>query len=170
MLKSQNELGVPIPANKPIVIRTIREVTKKQREYALKKTEYNMFSFPADLLFLDFLSDSGSDTMTNFQWAALFYGDESYGRNTGYYILLDAIRDIFERGDIPNKVINLILTGEPDTEKLMDNLYLASYEGGFVNGGVFQLIRPNTFIVPQGRCAEYLLFSTIAPILKKRTL
>ena len=40
-MKSQNELGVPIPANKPLVVRTIKEVTQEQREYALKKTEYN---------------------------------------------------------------------------------------------------------------------------------
>lgn len=167
-MKSQNDLGVPIPANKPLVVRTIKEVTKEQREYALKKTEYNMFSFPADLLFLDFLSDSGSGTMTDFQWAALFHGDESYGRNTGYYVLLDAVRDIFERGDNPKRVINLILSGETNTKRLMDDLFLTSYEGGFVNGGIHQLSRPNAFIVPQGRCAEYLLFSTIAPILKQK--
>ena len=80
-MKGQNELGKPIPSNKPLVVRNIKEVTKEQREYALKKTEYNMFSFPADLLFVDFLSDSGSGTMTDLQWAALFHGDESYARN-----------------------------------------------------------------------------------------
>lgn len=167
-MKSQNELGVPIPVNKPLVVRTIKEVTQEQREYALKKTEYNMFSFPADLLFVDFLSDSGSGTMTDLQWSALFHGDESYARNKGYYVLLDAVRDTFERGDKPKRNINLILSGETNIEKLMDELYLTSYEGGFVNGGVHQLIRPNAFIVPQGRCAEHLLFSTIANILKKK--
>ncbi len=166
-MKSQNELGIPIPANKPLIVRTIKQVTKEQREYALKKTEYNVFSFPADLLFVDFLSDSGSGTMTDLQWASLFHGDESYGRNKGYYVLLDAIRDTFERGDNPKRAINLILTGETNVKKLMDELYLTSFEGGFVNGGIHQLIRPNAFIVPQGRCAEHLLFSTIAPILRK---
>ncbi|MFX1454382.1 MAG: tryptophanase [Promethearchaeota archaeon] len=164
----QNELGVPIPINKPLVIRTIKNISKEQREYALKKTEYNMFSFPADLLFLDFLSDSGSGMMTDLQWASLFHGDESYGRNSGYYVLLDAIRDVVERGDSPKRVINLLLSGETDVKRLMDELYLTTNEGGFVNGGKYQLIRPNAFIVPQGRCAEFLLFSTIAPILKQK--
>jgi tryptophanase len=167
-LKSQEDLGIPIPANKPLVVRTIKKVTKEQREYALKKTEYNMFSFPADLLFVDFLSDSGSGTMTDFQWAALFHGDESYARNKGYYVLLEAIRDTFERGDKPKKSIDLIISGETNVDKLMHELYITSYEGGFVNGGIHQLTRPNAFIVPQGRCAEHLLFSTIAPILKER--
>jgi tryptophanase len=167
-LKSQDELGVSVPANKPLVVRTIKQVTKEQREYALKKTEYNMFSFPADLIFVDFLSDSGSGTMTDFQWAALFHGDESYARNKGYYVLLEAIRDTFERGDNPKKSIDLILSGETNVNKLMDELYITSYKGGFVNGGIYQLTRPNAFIVPQGRCAEHLLFSTIAPVLKER--
>ncbi|MFW9880452.1 MAG: tryptophanase, partial [Candidatus Thorarchaeota archaeon] len=166
-MKSQEELGIAVPANKPLVVRTIKQVTKEQREYTLKKTEYNMFSFPADLLFVDFLSDSGSGTMTDFQWAALFHGDESYARNKGYYVLLEAIRDTFERGDNPKKSIDLILSGENNVKKLIDELYITSYEGGFVNGGIHQLTRPNAFIVPQGRCAEHLLFSTIAPILKE---
>ncbi|MHA2399861.1 MAG: tryptophanase [Promethearchaeota archaeon] len=166
-MKSQDELGAPIPANKPLVVRTIKQVTKEQREYAQIKTEYNMFSFPADLLFVDFLSDSGSGTMTDLQWAALFHGDESYARNKGYYVLLDAVRDTFERGNNPKRIIDLILSGETDVQKLMDEIYLTSYEGGFVNGGVHQLTRPNAFIVPQGRCAEHLLFSTIAQILRE---
>ncbi|MHA1482967.1 MAG: tryptophanase, partial [Candidatus Heimdallarchaeaceae archaeon] len=92
---------------------------------------------------------------------------ESYGRNKGYYVLLDTFRDVFERGDNPQKKLNLILSGEDDVEKLMNELYLISHEGGFVNGGVQQLSRPNTFICPQGRVAEYLLFSTLAEVLQE---
>lgn len=167
-MKSMHELGVPVPVKRALVVRNIKEVSKEQREIALKETEYSMFSFPADMLVLDFLSDSGTSTMTDLQWSALFHGDESYGRNKGYYALLDAIRDIFERGDEPKKSINLILSGETNMMKLMNELYLTSFEGGFVNGGKHQLSRPNAFIVPQGRCAEHLLFSTIAPILREQ--
>jgi tryptophanase len=161
------ELGVPIPSKKAHVVRNMKQVTQNQRETILKETEYSMFSFPADMLILDFLSDSGTSTMTDLQWAAIIHGDEAYGRNRGYYILLEAIRDTFERGNQPKKVINLILSGETNVDRLMDEIYLNSFKGGFVNGGVYQLKRPNAFLVPQGRCAEYLLFSTIAPILKR---
>jgi len=168
VMKSMYELNVPVPSKRALVVRINKEVTKEQREIALKETEYSMFSFPADMLVLDFLSDSGSSSMTDLQWASLFHGDESYGRNKGYYVLLDAIRDTFERGNEPRKAINLILSGETNVKKLMDEVYLKSYEGGFVNGGIHQLARPNAFLVPQGRCAEHLLFSTIAPILKEK--
>ncbi|MHA1233882.1 MAG: beta-eliminating lyase-related protein, partial [Promethearchaeota archaeon] len=162
-----SELGVPVPSKRSLIVRNNKEVSKEQREIALKETEYSMFSFPADMLVLDFLSDSGSSSMTDLQWASLFHGDESYGRNKGYYVLLEAIRDTFERGDEPKRAVNLILSGETNIKTLMDELYLKSFEGGFVNGGIHQLARPNAFIVPQGRCAEHLLFSTIAPILKE---
>lgn len=167
-MKPMKELDVPVPSKKNLVVRTIKDVSKEQREKTLKETEYSMFSFPADLLVLDFLSDSGTTTMTDIQWSSLFHGDESYGRNKGYYVLLDAIRDTFERGDKPKETIKLILSGEEDVDRLMEELYLTSYKGGFVNGGVHQLKRPNAFIVPQGRCAEFLLFSTIASLLKNK--
>src|SRR6056297_528057 len=164
-MKSMNELGVQVPAHKAHVIRNIKDVTLEQRERALRETEYNMFSFPADLLVLDYLSDSGSTAMSELQWAALFHGDESYGRNKGYFVLLDSIRDTFERGDSPREAFKMILSGEKNVEKLMDELYLTKEEGGFVNAGANQLSRPNAFITPQGRAAEHLLFSTIREVL-----
>ncbi len=102
------------------------------------------------MIFVDFLSDSGSGTMTDLQWAALFHGDESYARNKGYYVLLDAIRDTFERGDDPIKAINLILSGETNVKKLMEELYLTSDQGGFVNGAWWTIIPPGLCIVLLG--------------------
>ena len=166
-MKPMNQLGNKIPGKKALVVRNIKQVTQKQRELTLKETEYSMFSFPSDLLVLDFLSDSGTTTMTDMQWSSLFYGDESYGRNRGYYVLLDAIRDTFERGNNPNKLISLIQNDESDINELMSKIYLNEHKGGLVNGGIYQLKRPNAFIVPQGRCAEFLLFSTLSEILIK---
>lgn len=164
-MKSQSELSVPVPVNKAHIIRTLKTTSTEQREKALRETEYNVFSFPADLLLVDYLSDSGTTTMTDMQWSALIHGDEAYGRNKGYYVLLDAIRDTFERGDTKRYAIKHILTNEENVDTLMDELYLTHYQGGFVNGGKYQLERPNAFIVPQGRCAEYLLFNTMKYVL-----
>ncbi|XDG07171.1 hypothetical protein ABKA04_006786 [Annulohypoxylon sp. FPYF3050] len=87
-------------------------------------------------------------------------GDESYGRNWGYYCLLDAFRDIFERGNDRKRIFETVVMGMADVE-FYRNVILAPFEGGFVNGGTHQLQRPNFFIVPQGRCAETLLFSSM---------
>ena len=113
-------LNVPVPHHFSYVVRNIPEVTVEQRERALKATHYNEFAFPAAMLTVDMLSDSGTTAMTDKQWAAMMLGDESYGRNTGYYVLLDAMRDCFERGDHPKKILDLVRTDCRDVEKMME--------------------------------------------------
>ena len=164
------ELNVPKPHSCTYVTRNLPEVTVEQRERALRAVHYNEFAFPADMLTIDMLSDSGTTAMTDQQWAALMLGDESYGRNKGYYVLLDAFRDIFERGGEKNwkKSIDLIRTDCSDVEKLMDELYLCEYEGGLFNGGAAQMERPNTFLIQQGRAAESVLMEIVRNILNKR--
>lgn len=93
-------------------------------------------------------------------------GDESYGRNYGYYCLLDAFRDVFERGDNQKRVFREVVVGTADISFYRKKL-LVPYQNGFVNGGLHQLERPNVFIVPQGRCAESLLFSTLVDVIMK---
>lgn len=93
-------------------------------------------------------------------------GDESYGRNWGYFCLLEAFRDVFERRSYQQHAIERILAGTADAEFYRTKL-LVSSQGGFVNGGRHQLDRPNFFIVPQGRCAETLLFSTMSIMIAK---
>ena len=164
-------LNVPTPRSYSYVKRNVPEVTVEQRERALKATHYNEFAFPAGMLTIDMLSDSGTTAMTDQQWSALFLGDESYGRNKGYYVLLDTFRDIFERGGEKNwkKIIDLVRTDCKDIEKMMNEMYLCEYSGGFFNGGSAQLERPNSFIIQQGRAAEAVLMEIVKKILVKDT-
>ena len=163
-------LDVPAPHHFTFAVRDLPTVTVEQRERALKATHYNEFAFPSGMLTVDMLSDSGTTAMTNQQWATLFLGDEAYGRNTGYYVLLDTFRDIFERGGEKNwkKSIDLVRTDCRDVEKMMDELYLCEYEGGLFNGGAAQMERPNSFIIQQGRAAESVLMEIVKKILAQR--
>ena len=87
-MSKEYPLNVPAPHHFTFAVRDIPDVTVEQRERVLKATHYNEFAFPAGMLTVDMLSDSGTTAMTNQQWASLFLGDEAYGRNTGYYVLL----------------------------------------------------------------------------------
>ncbi|MEE3459326.1 MAG: tryptophanase [Candidatus Faecousia sp.] len=169
-MSKEYKLPVKTPSSLTYVTRNLPEVTMEQRERALKATHYNEFAFPAGLLTIDMLSDSGTTAMTDQQWSAMFLGDESYGRNKGYYVLLDAFRDIFERGGEKNwkKSIDLVRTDCKDIEKMMDELYLCEYEGGLFNGGAAQMERPNTFLIQQGRAAESVLFEMVKKIMAQR--
>lgn len=161
-------LNVEAPKSYSYVKRNIPNVTVQQRERALKSTHYNEFAFPAGMLTVDMLSDSGTTAMTDVQWSAMFLGDEAYGRNKGYYVLMDAFRDVFERGDDQKRILDLVRTDCQDIDKMMDEMYLCEYEGGLFNGGAAQMERPNTFIMPQGRAAESVLFAMVSKILGER--
>jgi len=70
--------------------------TAEERAKKLEEIGLNVFFFPSEMVTgCDCLSDSGTSTMTNQQWAALHYGDESYGCNKGYYLLKDQIHRVF---------------------------------------------------------------------------
>ncbi|CAG8971609.1 hypothetical protein HYALB_00008002 [Hymenoscyphus albidus] len=155
------------PTYNTLVVRPHIAVTAEDRDAVLKSVEYNLFAFPAALVTSDFLSDSGTSAMTDIQWAAMLRGDESYGRNWGYYCLLDAFRDIFERGNARENIYRDVLAGIADSRFFLNEL-LKEHTGGFVNGGPAQLMRPNFFLVPQGRCAEALLFSTLGASMDRK--
>ena len=167
-MKNNYPLPVERPSSFAYVKRNIPEVTVEQRERALKATHYNEFAFPAGMLTVDMLSDSGTTAMTDVQWSALMLGDESYGRNRGYYVLLEAMRDAFERGDGQKRAIDLIRTNCTDIDRMMDELYLCEYAGGLFNGGAAQMERPNAFLLPQGRATESVLFEMVRKILGQR--
>ncbi|MBI4235093.1 tryptophanase [Candidatus Peregrinibacteria bacterium] len=70
--------------------------TPEARAKKLDEVGLNVFSFPAEIITgCDFLSDSGTTTMTSEQWAALHLGDESYGSNRGFFKLMEAIHETF---------------------------------------------------------------------------
>ncbi len=70
--------------------------TAKKRAAMLDEVGLNVFFYPAQMVTgCDMLSDSGTTTMTNTQWAALHLGDEAYGSNRGYFTLLAQIRTTF---------------------------------------------------------------------------
>jgi tryptophanase len=71
---------------------------------ALENAGLNVFYFPAEMISgCDMLSDSGTTTMTNKQWAMLHIGDESYGSNRGYFLLLKTVSEIFGKQFVPLK-------------------------------------------------------------------
>lgn len=69
--------------------------TAQDRETVMERTGWNVFNFPSKMVILDYLSDSGTTTMTNKQWAAMLLGDEAYGSNEGYFELADVVREVF---------------------------------------------------------------------------
>ena len=77
------------------VVEPIRRTTREERDRLLRETGYNLFQVPAESVYVDLLTDSGTSAMSDNQWAGLMLGDESYAGSKNYYHLEETVRSIF---------------------------------------------------------------------------
>ncbi len=77
------------------VVEPLRFVSREERERLIREAGLNIFSVPADSIYVDLLTDSGTSAMSDNQWAGLMLGDESYAGSRNYYHFAETVRGIF---------------------------------------------------------------------------
>ncbi len=76
-------------------VEPIRLTTEAEREAALGRAGWNLFSIHADDVLIDLLTDSGTGAMSRDQWAAIQHGDESYAGSPSWFVFLESIQELF---------------------------------------------------------------------------
>ncbi len=87
---------IEFPAE-PYRIKTVESISLKSRadrEKSIEKAKYNIFKIPAEDIFIDFLTDSGTSAMSDNQWAGILTGDESYAGCRNYFHFEETIKSI----------------------------------------------------------------------------
>lgn len=82
----------------PFRIKTVEAIARTtdwERLAVIQDAGYNVFNIPAEKIYIDLLTDSGTSAMSDNQWAGMMKGDESYAGSKNYFHFEEMINKIF---------------------------------------------------------------------------
>ena len=77
------------------MVETIKMTTPEERAENIKEANYNLFNLKGEDVYIDLLTDSGTNAMSQDQWAGVMRGDEAYAGASSYFNLVNTAKEVF---------------------------------------------------------------------------
>ena len=85
---------IPIEMHKVRIVQKTQLPPIAQRLRAIEEAGFNTFLLRTRDVFIDMLTDSGTNAMSDNQLAAMMVSDDAYAGGESYYKLLEAVKDV----------------------------------------------------------------------------
>ena len=89
--------SLPLEMHKICIVQKTRIPSVEERVSAIREAGFNSYCLRSEDVYLDMLTDSGVNAMTNEQLGAMMVGDDSYAGSATYYRLAAKIKEIFNK-------------------------------------------------------------------------
>jgi len=94
-IKLSDGREIPMEMHKVKIVQKTNLIPARQRLEAMTESGYNTFLLRTRDIFLDMLTDSGTNAMSDNQLAAMMVSDDAYAGSESYYKLCAAVKEVF---------------------------------------------------------------------------